>query len=58
MELERRRVLRIGGAIAAGAGLTGLTACSGTGDTGQGGTTGEKHKGRISVWSWQGRPPR
>ncbi|MEV6953761.1 sugar ABC transporter substrate-binding protein [Streptomyces sp. NPDC051183] len=54
MELERRRVLRIGGAIAAGAGLAGLTACSGTGDTGQGGAGGEKDKGRISVWSWQG----
>lgn len=54
MELERRRVLRMGGALAAGAGLTGLTACSGSGDTGQGGTAGEKDKGKISVWSWQG----
>ncbi|WP_330328822.1 sugar ABC transporter substrate-binding protein [Streptomyces sp. NBC_00536] len=57
MELERRRVLRMGGAIAAGAGLTGLTACSGTGGTGatgQGGSAGEQDKGRISVWSWQG----
>lgn len=54
MELERRRVLQIGGAIAAGAGLAGLTACSGTGDTGQGGAEGEKGKGRITVWSWQG----
>lgn len=54
MELERRRVLQMGGALAAGAGLTGLTACSGTGDTGRGGTAGEKDKGKISVWSWQG----
>ncbi|WP_330294756.1 ABC transporter substrate-binding protein [Streptomyces sp. NBC_00503] len=57
MELERRRVLQMGGAIAAGAGLTGLTACSGTGgtgDTGQGGSAGEKDKGKIAVWSWQG----
>ncbi|MGW6690429.1 ABC transporter substrate-binding protein [Streptomyces sp. NPDC054961] len=54
MELERRRVLQMGGALAAGAGLTGLTACSGSGDTGQSGTSGEKDKGKISVWSWQG----
>ncbi|MFI0714847.1 ABC transporter substrate-binding protein [Streptomyces inhibens] len=54
MELERRRVLQIGGAIAAGAGLTGLTACSGTGDTGASGATGDKKKGKITVWSWQG----
>ncbi|MBT2450572.1 sugar ABC transporter substrate-binding protein [Streptomyces sp. ISL-43] len=54
MELERRRVLQMGGAIAAGAGLTGLTACSGSGDTGQGGTSGAKDKGKIAVWSWQG----
>ncbi|WP_405486782.1 ABC transporter substrate-binding protein [Streptomyces sp. NBC_00096] len=55
MELERRRVLRMGGAIAAGAGLTGLTACSGTGAAGQGGgAAGERGKGRITVWSWQG----
>ncbi|MFJ3928444.1 ABC transporter substrate-binding protein [Streptomyces sp. NPDC090022] len=51
MELGRRRVLRIGGAIAAGAGLS---ACSGTGDTGQGGSVGEKDRGRVTVWSWQG----
>ncbi|MFD4944856.1 ABC transporter substrate-binding protein [Streptomyces sp. NPDC058239] len=54
MELQRRRVLQIGGAIAAGAGLTGLTACSGTGDTGTSGATGDKQKGKITVWSWQG----
>ncbi|MFG2630240.1 ABC transporter substrate-binding protein [Streptomyces sp. NPDC048473] len=54
MELERRKVLQIGGAIAAGAGLTGLTACSGTGDTGTSGATGDKQKGKITVWSWQG----
>ncbi|MFE2249578.1 ABC transporter substrate-binding protein [Streptomyces lavendulae] len=54
MELERRRVLRIGGAVAAGAGLTGLTGCSGTGATGQDGAAGNKDEARISVWSWQG----
>ncbi|MCP3753704.1 sugar ABC transporter substrate-binding protein [Streptomyces sp. TBY4] len=57
MELGRRRVLRAGGAIAAGAGFAGLTACSGTGAEGaggQGGSAGEKGKGRITVWSWQG----
>ncbi|MFD9359127.1 ABC transporter substrate-binding protein [Streptomyces sp. NPDC060031] len=47
-------MLQIASAIAAGAGLGGLTACSGTGDTGQGGSAGEKNKGKISVWSWQG----
>ncbi|MFD8020960.1 ABC transporter substrate-binding protein [Streptomyces lavendulae] len=54
MELERRRVLRMGGAVAAGAGLTGLTGCSGTGATGQDGAAGNKDEARISVWSWQG----
>ncbi|MGP3980448.1 ABC transporter substrate-binding protein [Streptomyces sp. KR80] len=54
MDVERRRVLRIGGALAAGAGLTGLTACSGTGVTGATGSAGDKNKGSVTVWSWQG----
>ncbi|MFI9327163.1 ABC transporter substrate-binding protein [Kitasatospora sp. NPDC052868] len=56
MELERRRVLQIGGAIAAGAGLTGLTACSGGSGSGSGasGAAGDRDKGKITVWSWQG----
>ncbi|GGK16670.1 ABC transporter substrate-binding protein [Streptomyces camponoticapitis] len=54
MDMERRRVLRMGGALAAGAGLTGLTACSGSGDTGAAGSAGAKDKGAITVWSWQG----
>ncbi|WP_327357984.1 ABC transporter substrate-binding protein [Streptomyces sp. NBC_01304] len=55
MELQRRKVLQMGGALAAaGAGLTGLTACSGTGDAGASGSAGAKDKGSITVWSWQG----
>ncbi|MFD0337109.1 ABC transporter substrate-binding protein [Streptomyces sp. NPDC127117] len=55
MDMSRRRVLGVGGALAAGAGLGGLTACSGTGSTGaQGGDVGDATKGSITVWSWQG----
>ncbi|MFJ5229066.1 ABC transporter substrate-binding protein [Kitasatospora sp. NPDC088391] len=50
MEISRRGVLRAGGALAAGAGLTGLAACSGSG----GGTQGDPNKGEITVWSWNG----
>ncbi|MFI5531419.1 ABC transporter substrate-binding protein [Kitasatospora sp. NPDC051853] len=57
MDLDRRGLLRLGGALTVGAGLTGLTtACSGTG-TGtdaKGGGAGDAKKGEISVWSWQG----
>ncbi|WP_405800899.1 ABC transporter substrate-binding protein [Streptomyces sp. NBC_01506] len=54
MDIERRRALRIGGALAAGAGLTGLAACSGSGGTAAAGSAGAKDKGAITVWSWQG----
>lgn len=55
MNIGRREVLRVGGALAAGAGLSGLTACSGTGDTGAGtGGRGSSTKGDITVWSWAG----
>ncbi|MFH8370521.1 ABC transporter substrate-binding protein [Streptomyces sp. NPDC018031] len=50
----RRSVLRMGGALAAAAGLGGMSAaCSGTGSTGSG-AVGDARKGRITVWSWQG----
>ncbi|MFI6582849.1 ABC transporter substrate-binding protein [Embleya sp. NPDC050493] len=55
MNVSRRKVLGIGGALAAGVGLTGLTACSGTGTAGAGsGSAGDGEKGGITVWSWQG----
>ncbi|MEU3047910.1 extracellular solute-binding protein [Streptomyces sp. NPDC006984] len=54
MDVTRRGVLQAGGAIAAVAGLGGLTACSGTGSTSSGGAAGVKGKGAITVWSWQG----
>ncbi|MFJ1758573.1 ABC transporter substrate-binding protein [Kitasatospora sp. NPDC088134] len=55
MEISRRGVLRAGGALAAGAGLTGLAACSGSGTGGNGGgTKGDPNKGEITVWSWNG----
>ncbi|MEF9885386.1 ABC transporter substrate-binding protein [Streptomyces sp. P9-A4] len=53
--MNRRDVLRAGGVLSAGAGLGGLTACSGTGSTGQGGgAAGDAAKGDITVWSWAG----
>ncbi|MER5865754.1 sugar ABC transporter substrate-binding protein [Kitasatospora sp. NPDC002040] len=51
--LDRRGLLRLGGALTVGAGLA---ACSGTG-TGSGadsGGAGDPRKGEITVWSWQG----
>ncbi|KUJ67412.1 ABC transporter substrate-binding protein [Streptomyces albus subsp. albus] len=52
--LGRRRVLRMGGALAAAAGLGGsLAACSGSGSTASG-AAGDPRKGQITVWSWQG----
>ncbi|BAJ26467.1 MULTISPECIES: extracellular solute-binding protein [Kitasatospora] len=54
MSLSRRTVLRAGGALAAGAGLTGLAACSGSGSGGGGGAVGAADQGEISVWSWAG----
>ncbi|MFJ5885126.1 ABC transporter substrate-binding protein [Kitasatospora cineracea] len=54
MQLSRRTLFRAGGALAAGAGLTGLTAaCSGTG-AGGGGAAGAADEGAVSVWSWAG----
>ncbi|MFG2818547.1 ABC transporter substrate-binding protein [Kitasatospora sp. NPDC048365] len=56
MDITRRGVLRAGGALAAGAGLSGLAACSGSGaagDSGSGGA-GSATKGEITVWSWAG----
>ncbi|MEV4559300.1 sugar ABC transporter substrate-binding protein [Kitasatospora sp. NPDC049285] len=53
MDISRRGILRAGGALAAGAGLTGLTACSGSGGTGSGGA-GSPDRGEITVWSWAG----
>lgn len=48
---SRRRVLGLGGALAMGAGLGGLTACSsGPPD----GAPGDPAKGDITVWSWAG----
>ncbi|MGW6536681.1 ABC transporter substrate-binding protein [Streptomyces sp. NPDC055051] len=45
----------MGGAVAAGVGLGGLTACSGTGSAGAGaGSAGDADKGDITVWSWAG----
>jgi lactose/L-arabinose transport system substrate-binding protein len=55
MEMSRRGVLRAGGFLAAGAGLGGLTACSGTGSAGAGaGSAGDARKGNLTVWSWAG----
>ncbi|MFF8612364.1 ABC transporter substrate-binding protein [Streptomyces sp. NPDC015350] len=56
MDMSRRGVLRVGGVLAAGAGLGGLTACSGTGSTtgGGSGSAGDPGKGNITVWSWAG----
>ncbi|MEV7415500.1 sugar ABC transporter substrate-binding protein [Streptomyces sp. NPDC089919] len=52
--VDRRRVLQLGGALAAAAGVGGLAGCSGSGDTGAAGSSGDKDKGAIRVWSWQG----
>ncbi|MFJ7159692.1 ABC transporter substrate-binding protein [Streptomyces sp. NPDC101118] len=52
MELNRRSVLRMGGGLAAA--LPVLTACSGSGGDAGGGHAGERGKGDITVWSWQG----
>ncbi|MFJ9793149.1 ABC transporter substrate-binding protein [Streptomyces globosus] len=55
MGLERRRLLRLGGGLAAGLGFAGTAGCSGTGsDAAAGGADGERDRGRITVWSWQG----
>ncbi|WP_435059603.1 ABC transporter substrate-binding protein [Streptomyces sp. bgisy060] len=55
MGMNRRNVLRASGVLAAGVGLGGLTACSGTGATGKGGgAAGDAKKGDITVWSWAG----
>ncbi|MFJ5829715.1 ABC transporter substrate-binding protein [Streptomyces sp. NPDC093089] len=55
MGMNRRKVLRAGGILAAGAGLGGVTACSGTGVTDKGaGAAGDPGKGDIQVWSWAG----
>ncbi|MFJ9519189.1 ABC transporter substrate-binding protein [Kitasatospora sp. NPDC101801] len=49
--LDRRGLLRLGGALTVGAGLA---ACSGTGTGTDGGGAGDARKGEITVWSWQG----
>ncbi|GAA1168684.1 lactose/L-arabinose transport system substrate-binding protein [Kitasatospora gansuensis] len=49
--LDRRGLLRLGGALTVGAGLA---ACSGTGTGTDGGGAGDPRKGEITVWSWQG----
>ncbi|MFK0257046.1 ABC transporter substrate-binding protein [Streptomyces sp. NPDC090445] len=55
MGLGRRRLLGMGGALTAGLGLAGTAGCSGSGaDAAAGGAAGEKDRGRITVWSWQG----
>lgn len=55
MDMSRRRVLKAGGVVAAGVGLGGLTACSGTGSSSSGsGAAGDPNKGDITVWSWAG----
>ncbi|MFC8716555.1 ABC transporter substrate-binding protein [Kitasatospora sp. NPDC057198] len=56
MDISRRGVLRVGGALAVGAGLSGLAACSGSGGSGSGGggAAGDANKGDITVWSWSG----
>ncbi|MFE5597075.1 ABC transporter substrate-binding protein [Streptomyces sp. NPDC056549] len=55
MDMNRRSVLKAGGVVAAGVGLGGLTACSGTGNAGAGsGSAGDADKGYITVWSWAG----
>ncbi|MFE5160965.1 ABC transporter substrate-binding protein [Streptomyces sp. NPDC056697] len=46
--IDRRRLLQLGGALAA---ATSLSACSGTGSAGTGGA-GDKDKASITVWSW------
>ncbi|MGW5115249.1 ABC transporter substrate-binding protein [Streptomyces noursei] len=51
MNLERRRVLQIGSALAAAASLTSVSACAGSAPVG---ALGEKDSGQITVWSWQG----
>ncbi|WP_432585053.1 sugar ABC transporter substrate-binding protein [Streptomyces sp. HD1123-B1] len=48
--IDRRRLLQLGGALAA---TTSLAACSGSGSAGTGGA-GDKNKGSLTVWSWQG----
>ncbi|WP_254885404.1 ABC transporter substrate-binding protein [Streptomyces sp. NA02950] len=45
--IDRRRLLRLGGALAAAASLS---ACSGSGGTGG---AGDKNKASLTVWSWQ-----
>ncbi|MFI8106073.1 ABC transporter substrate-binding protein [Streptomyces sp. NPDC086023] len=52
MELNRRSVLRMGGGLAVA--LPGLTACSGSGGDAGSGHAGERGRGDITVWSWQG----
>ncbi|ROR46437.1 ABC transporter substrate-binding protein [Kitasatospora cineracea] len=54
MDISRRSVLRAGGALAVGAGLSGLAACSGSGSGSGGGAgaEGSATKGDITVWSW------
>ncbi|MFJ5228619.1 ABC transporter substrate-binding protein [Kitasatospora sp. NPDC088391] len=54
MNLSRRHLLRAGGALAAGTGLTGLAGACASAD-GQGGEAGGGGaKGEITVWSWNG----
>ncbi|MEV6126466.1 hypothetical protein AB0M05_06520 [Streptomyces violaceusniger] len=48
--IDRRRLLQLGGVLAA---ATSLSACSGSGSAGTGGA-GDRNKGSITVWSWQG----
>ncbi|MEW2615789.1 extracellular solute-binding protein [Streptomyces sp. NPDC047880] len=55
MNVDRRGVLRAGGALALGAGIGSLAACSGSGDAGAGaGAVGDGTKGAVTVWSWAG----
>ncbi|MEU7576129.1 sugar ABC transporter substrate-binding protein [Streptomyces sp. NPDC041068] len=51
MGTSRRRILGVGGALVAGAGLAGLTGCS---SGARAGALGDPAKGDITVWSWAG----
>ncbi|MEV0699660.1 sugar ABC transporter substrate-binding protein [Saccharopolyspora sp. NPDC050389] len=51
MNMSRRRVLGLGGALAVSAGLSGLAACSSEARVG---SVGDPAKGDITVWSWAG----
>ncbi|MEU8700690.1 sugar ABC transporter substrate-binding protein [Streptomyces sp. NPDC048680] len=51
MNVSRRRVMGLGGALAAGAGLGGLAGCS---SGVRAGSVGDPAKGDITVWSWAG----